>query len=96
MDEFRDDIVADEDEKSDESCVVFSFCKACYDNAIMLVASINKMSFEEAKEKSCRDPHELYCFRNFNFKKRYDYCLVNACFAKIVRFIFTSLDDQCV
>ena len=82
--------------QSDEPGVVFSFCKLFYDKVITLVADMNKLSFEEAKKKSCLDPHKLYYFSS-SFKKRWcNYCLLNGCFAQIVRFVFTSVDDQCL
>ena len=62
----------------------------------MIVADMNKLSFEEAKKRSCLDPHELYYFSSNRRKKRYDYCLLNGCFARIVKFVFTTLDDQCL
>ena len=77
-------------------CVVFSFCNSCFDDIIMLVADLNKLTYNEAKERSCSDQHELLYFHNFNKKKRCDYCLLKGCFARIVRFVFLSLDDKCV
>ena len=80
----------------DEPCVVFSFCQSCHDNIIMIVADMNKLSFEEAKKRSCLDPHELYYLSSNHRKKRCNYCLLNGCFARTVKFVFTTLDDQCL
>ena len=84
------------DEWNDESCVVFSFCKSCYDSVITFVADMNKLSFEEAKKRSCSDPHEFYYF-GCNIKTIWcNYCLLNCCFPRILRFTFTVLNDQCL
>ena len=51
-------------------CVVFSFCNSCFDDIIMLVADLNKLTYNEAKERSSSDQHELLYFHNFNKKKK--------------------------
>ena len=94
IDPWSDDIDYNDGLQSDEPCAVFSYCQSCYNNVIMQVASMNKMSFEEAKEETCKNPHELYVYNSKN--KKCSYCLLNGCFAKIASYVFTTLDDHCV
>ena len=95
IDPWSDDFDYNNIVQSDEPCAVFSYCESCYNNVIMQVASMNKMSFEEAKKETCKNPHEPYVYCNPKSKKC-TYCGLNGCFAKISRYVFTTLTDQCI
>ena len=45
-------------------CIVFSYCKKCYEKMILLIASSNKLTFEQARQRCCSDAHGLQFLYN--------------------------------
>ena len=62
---------------------------------MMIVADYNQISYEEAFEKSCKTIDYAY-YESFTLQRRCSYCQLLNCFVRIVKFLFLTIDSECI